>query len=59
MCTAAPTCAFTQNGIKFIPVGSRLRERIVRQPGRGGLGFVYLAHDALPGERVAIKERAK
>jgi serine/threonine protein kinase len=33
--------------------------RIVRQLGRGGFGFVYLAHDTLLGEQVAIKERAK
>ena len=30
--------------------------RIVRQLGRGGFGFVYLAQDTLLGEQVAIKE---
>ena len=30
--------------------------RIVRQLGRGGYGFVYLAQDTLLGEHVAIKE---
>jgi serine/threonine protein kinase len=30
--------------------------RILRQLGRGGFGFVYLAHDRLLGEEVAIKE---
>jgi serine/threonine protein kinase len=30
--------------------------QIVRQLGRGGFGFVYLAHDTLLGEEVAIKE---
>jgi hypothetical protein len=30
--------------------------RILRQLGRGGFGFVYLAQDTLLGEQVAIKE---
>ena len=30
--------------------------RIERQLGRGGFGFVYLAHDTLLGQDVAIKE---
>ena len=30
--------------------------RILRQLGRGGFGFVYLAQDTLLGDRVAIKE---
>jgi serine/threonine protein kinase len=30
--------------------------RIIRQLGRGGFGFVYLAQDTLLGEDVAIKE---
>jgi hypothetical protein len=30
--------------------------RIIRQLGRGGFGFVYLASDTLLGEQVAIKE---
>mgnify|MGYP002683986660 FL=1 len=30
--------------------------QIVRQLGRGGFGFVYLAQDRLLGEQVALKE---
>ena len=30
--------------------------RILRQLGRGGFGFVYLAQDTVLGEHVAIKE---
>lgn len=30
--------------------------RIIRQLGRGGFGFIYLAQDNLIGENMAIKE---